>query len=180
MQGPLRPISSSVQALSRPSPSSPPTTEINELVEQMLGSMRPSDLLNPDMMAAGAISMMAMFPIEVCRQVANPGSGYPSTERFAPTLQSLRVALEEAARPGREAAAREVARLKQVAERKLDAQAAALPAGPRPTYEELQRRCAEGGIFIGQGRAKPAAVNADAFREQYGISQDAWDAIPNA
>jgi hypothetical protein len=146
----------------------------------MIGSMRPpeSDLA---MFASGAEKMFAVFPIEACRAVADPVSGYPSTERFAPTLAGLRIALEDAARPIMQMRERE-ARDRAIAEQRA-ADRAAVPSGPRPSYEELQRRCAALGLFIG-GKRRRRSVDIEAeserVRQQYGISKDAWDAVPRA
>jgi hypothetical protein len=146
----------------------------------MMGSMRSpeSDL---QIFAFGAEKMFSMFPIEACRAVADAASGYPSTERFAPTLAGLRIALEEAARPimlTRQREARDRARAEERA-----AERAATPSGPRPTYEELQRRCAAAGLIIGAKRGRrvfDAEAEVERVCRQYGISKEAWDAIPRA
>jgi hypothetical protein len=147
----------------------------------MIGSMRPpeSDLAR---YASGAEQMFATFPIEACRVVADPACGYPSTERFAPTLAGLRIALEEAARPAMQKRERE-ARDRAIAEQRA-AERAEIPSGPRPTYEELQRRCAALGLFIGDKRRRARSIDIEAeserVRQQYGISKEAWDATPRA
>jgi hypothetical protein len=151
--------------------------EIRALVAQMLGSMRATEALDLDAMMAGAEKMFALYPIEVCREVADPGRGYPATERFAPTLADLRLALEMAARP------HVLRREREARERKLaqERAEAAAPAGPRPSYEELQRRCAALGLIIGAKRGRrvfDTAAESARVREQYGISQAAWDAVP--
>jgi len=161
-------------------PSSSSAEEIAKLVDQMIGSMRPPEGDLP-MFALGAEKMFATFPIEACRAVADPVSGYPSTERFAPTLAGLRIALEEAARPAMRKRERE-ARDRALAEQRA-AERAAEPSGPRPSYEELQRRVAEMGIFIGvkrRSRSIDVEAEAERVRQQYGISKDAWDALPRA
>ena len=82
------------------------------------------------MFASGAEKMFALFPIEAGRAVADPASGYPSTERFAPTLAGLRIALEEAARPAmlkREREARERAFAEQRAAERAEASGRARP-----------------------------------------------------
>ena len=183
--------------------------EIKDLVAQMMGAMKPPEI-NADVFASGACSMFATFPIEACREVASLGTGYPSTEQYAPTLAALRLALEIAARPHLLKRERE-ARERKLAQERAEA---AAPAGPRPSYEELQRRCAALGLVIGakrRGRAVEqseamrgagaatvkssrwplaslasaskeidAAAESARVREQYGISQAAWDAVPKA
>jgi hypothetical protein len=148
------------------------------LVGQMLRSMRTTEALDPEAMFAGAEKMFALYPIEACREVADPSRGYPATERFAPTLADLRLALEMAARPHlarREREARSRALAQERAAEQRD-------PGPRPSYEELQRRCAALGIFIGEKRRRHVDIAAESarVREQYGISQAAWDAVPKA
>jgi hypothetical protein len=203
-----------------PSPASDNVREIEELVAQMMAGMKPPEI-NADLFVSGACSMFATFPIEACRAVANLGTGYPSTEQYSPTLAALRLALEIAARPHLRERERE-ARQRKLAQERAEA---AAPSGPRPGYEELQRRCAALGLVIGakRGRAAepPARLRASStrygeatrragaatvecsrwllaslasasrrvidaaagsarVREQYGIPQDAWDALPKA
>ena len=159
--------------------SSSNAAEIARLVDQMVGSMRPPEI-NQLMFISGAEKMFARFPIEACRDVADPGGGYPATERFAPSLASLRLALEAAARPYRLQRERE-ARDRRLAEARAEQRAE--DAVPRPTYEELQRRCAAAGLVIGARRRRPAfdaEAESERVRNTYGISKEAWDAIPKA
>jgi hypothetical protein len=193
----------------QPSPASDNTREIKELVAEMMGALKPPEG-NADVFARGACLMFATFPIEACREAADLGTGYPSTEAYSPTLAALRLALEAAARPHflkREREARE----RKLAQERAEA---AAPAGPRPSYEELQRRCAALGLIIGAKRSRAAgrseatrgagaatvecsrwplaslasasrrvidtAAESARVREQYGISQAAWDAVPKA
>ncbi len=48
----------------------------------------------------------------------------------------------------------------------------------RPTYEELQRRCAEAGLFIGDNKTTAKPFDVAAFKKKMGISDDQWNAIP--
>jgi hypothetical protein len=154
------------------------TREIVELVNQMVISM-PAPEVDNATYVAGAEKMFARYPIEACREVADASIGYPATESFAPTLASLRLALEAAARPyllKREREARE----RKLAQERAEA---AAPSGPRPSYAELQRRCAALGLVIGAKRRRKqidTAAESARVREQYGISQAAWDATPKA
>jgi hypothetical protein len=194
--------------------------EILELVNQMVTSM-PAPEIDNATFVAGAEKMFARYPIEACREVADAGAGYPATESFAPTLASLHRALEAAARPHLLKRERE-ARERKLAQERAEA---AAPAGPRPSYEELQRRCAALGLIIGAKRSRAAepparsrasstrhgeatrgagaatvessrwplaslasasrrvfdtAAESARVREQYGISQAAWDAVPKS
>jgi hypothetical protein len=147
-------------------------------VAQMVGSMRPPEI-DTAIFIAGAEKMFALFPIEACREVADPGRGYPATERFAPTLADLRLALEDAARPYRLKREREM-RGQALAQARAAEQS---PQEPRPSYAELQRRCATLGLVIGgNGRARgfDADAESERVRAQYGISREAWDALPRA
>jgi hypothetical protein len=171
--------SSALSTVAPPSNVSGHADEIRTLVDRMLGSMRATEALDPDAMFAGAEKMFALYPIEVCREVADPGRGYPATERFAPTLADLRLALEMAARPHLLRRERE-ARERKLAQERAEALA---PVGPRLSYEELQRFCAGLGLPIGQSRRRKlidASAESARVREQYGISQAAWDAVPKA
>jgi hypothetical protein len=117
---------------------------------------------------------MQQYPLEICQKVCDPARGLPSTNKFAPNLAELRTALEAEAGPWRRQMERE-----RLARKSLDA----LPPpvedrSKRKTYAELQADCAKAGIFIG---GKPAPIqDVTAFRESHGLSQEQWDAIPNA
>ena len=163
----------------QPSSASCHADEIRDLVGQMLRSMGTTEALDPEAMFAGAEKMFAFYPIEASREVADPSRGYPATERFAPTLAELRLALDMAARPNRQKRERErEARARALAKERAAEQR---DTGPRPSYEELQRRCAALGLPIGEPRRrKPvdAAAESARVRERYGISQEVWDAVP--
>jgi len=153
-------------------------SEIAELVDQMASCMR-SPEMDGAAFIAGAEKMFARYPIEACREVADPSRGYPATERFAPTLADLRLALEIAARPHLLKRERE-ARERKLAQERAEA---AAPKGPRPSYAELQRRCAALGLPIGEKRRRKQfdiAAESARVRAQYGITQAAWDAVPKA
>ena len=166
-------ISSDSPNTGKPSSS---TAEIVKLVKQLMRSLRPPEI-DSKTFIAGAEKMFALFPIEACREVADPARGYPATERFAPTLAALRIALQEAARPHR------LKREREAREQALAQAQEQAPQGLRPTYADLQRRCAALGLVIG-GKRRARAFDADAeserVRTQYGISQAAWDAVPRA
>lgn len=125
-------------------------------------------------MLSGAQAICQNYPIECVRAVCDPARGLPSTNRFAPNLAELRLALDvEYAPIGR-----------QIERERANASARALPPPVhrenRKTYEQLQAECAEVGIFIGAGRAVPPKIDGEAIRSKYGVSRETWDAIPNA
>jgi hypothetical protein len=77
----------------------------------------------------------------------------------------------------RRATERESAERRQIAERKS---LAITDGRPKPTYEELQRRCAEVGLAIGPKSSTIKTIAPEAFCEGYGISKEQFDAIPDA
>lgn len=51
----------------------------------------------------------------------------------------------------------------------------------RPTYEELQRRCAEAGLEIGKKpRRQSTEKEIEGFRAKHGITDEQWAALPDA
>jgi hypothetical protein len=53
------------------------------------------------------------------------------------------------------------------------------PRSQRPSYDELVQRCRADGLEIGRAGIDPAKAAAE-FRASHGVSQEDWDAIPDA
>jgi len=160
----------------QPSEKSEPSREVAALAQQLYSFYPPPDVGDPRMLLSAAIGMMQLFPIEVVRGVCDPIHGLPATNKFAPNLAELRLALEVLDAPRKRREEREAAERKQLAERR---QIAIADQRPRPTYAELQARCAAVGLYIGKQAAAPP-IDPTAIMEKYGVSQEQWDALPNA
>lgn len=137
----------------------------------------PLETGDPRVLLSGAVKMFLSFPPEAVEAICDPVSGLPATSKWAPRLSEIRQALDAEMVPIRKRAEREEwnrQAAKQIAARQP---LQITDNRQRPTYEELVERCAKDGLFIGPKgveRVSPAKV-----REKYGISQEAWDAIPN-
>ena len=53
------------------------------------------------------------------------------------------------------------------------------PRSLRPSYDELVDRCRADGLEIGRGGVDPAKAAAE-FHASHGVSQEEWDAMPDA
>jgi hypothetical protein len=140
----------------------------------------PPETGDPRVMLSGAVQIFMSYPREAVEAVCDPVRGLPGELKWAPRLAEIRHALEVAMGPIRrreELEGRERQAKAQIAERQRMLPS---PDKPRKTYEQLQAELAEVGIFIGNRGATAKPVNVKEFREKYGISQEQWDAIPNA
>ena len=146
------------------------------MAARLFGYFPPPDVGDPQILLSGAVKMFMNYPHGAVEAVCDPVGGYPSKSKWAPNLAELRQALDIAALPYIRALERDRQIHQQLEERKL----LAGPAKPRKTYEELQAELADVGIRIGNRGATAKPTNIKEFREKYSISQEQWDAIPNA
>lgn len=146
------------------------------MAKLLLGCYRTGDANDPAVYSGAVIAVLSDYPLEVIRAVVDPRAGLPSRSKWLPTIAEIKEACETIEAPRRAAAARERAALDQLAARAL----LESPRDERPSYDELKARCAAEGLYIGGGKPALAEVDIEAFRKQYGVSKDQWDAIPNA
>lgn len=155
----------------------------SERARLLLGQYRKGDANDPEIYVATVAAILSEYPPETMRYVTDPRTGIaanplsdPETGRVwtgMPDPANVKRACEMHVAPTRRLEQREAQIRAQFAERQQLA-----IRGPRKTYEQLQTELAEVGIFIGVKSNAP--INTNAFREQYGLSQEQWDAIPNA
>lgn len=115
------------------------------------------------------------YPEEIFERAVNVVDGLPSKHKWAPRIAEIKDELERLMIPIR----REEERQEREREYMRNREAPVYRA-QRPSYEELQERCARDGLIIGPGRRKSTAQETAEFRERNGISQEAWNAIPDA
>jgi hypothetical protein len=145
-----------------------------ERARLLLGCYRRGEANDPDTYVAAIAAVLATYPDETICYVTHPITGIPSKVGFLPTVKEIRDACEDHYGPTRRAIEREAQTRRQLEER-----ARALPdMRPRPTYEELVRRCREDGLMIG-GKGPAEKFDVEAFKAQHGISDEEWAAIPN-
>lgn len=154
----------------------------------MLGQYRAGSAADPDIYVAGVAAILAEYPPETMRYVTDPRTGLaanpikdPDTGRAwkgLPDLADVKTACEMHYGPVRRAQQREVALQRQIAEAKAERAREEVRAS-RPSYEDLQRRCAEAGLFIGGANRTSTPFGIESFREKFGVSEADWNAIPN-
>ncbi len=91
-----------------------------------------------------------------------------------PNPAEMKTACENHYGPERSRIEREKREQAQIAER-----IALEDQRPKKTYEQLQAECAEKGLFIGKGKAKPQVFDVDAFCQAHGCTKADWDKIPS-
>lgn len=149
-----------------------------EMAARLFSYYPPPDVGDPQNLLTGAVKMFLAYPMEAVLAVVDPTSGLPATSKWAPNLAEIRQALEAAMVP-----IKWRLRQEQLAEEARAQIAARKPlqitdARPRPTYEELQRRCHAVGLMIGPKGSRLPPIDPLAVRDKYGISADEWNAIP--
>jgi hypothetical protein len=140
----------------------------------------PPDVGDPKVLLSGAVQIFLKYPAEAVDAVCDPVSGLPSTSKWAPNLAEIRSALDAEMVPIKWRQQQE--HLMIEAERQIAArQPLQITDGrQRPTYEELRQRCADAGLMIGPKGRQSLRENPAKIREKYSLSQEQWDALPNA
>lgn len=150
----------------------------------LFGQYRKGDANDPQTYVASIAAILAEYPAETIRHVTDPRTGIagnprpdPGTGRVwtgMPNPGDVKLACEDHYGITRRLLEREAQTRWQLAERD---QLKITDRRERKTYAQLQAKCAEAGIFIGNAQ-KP--FDAKAFRESHGLTQEQWDAIPDA
>lgn len=125
---------------------------------------------------AGVVELFEAYPAEVVQKAVSVVYGIPSKFKFMPRLAEIKEVLEKLMEPIDRQRERE--RLREEQRRSLPPP---IDRSSRPTYEELQARCAADGLII--GKARPNKYNiaqaAKEFCEKTGISAEEFNAIPD-
>ena len=132
---------------------------------------------DPRIFLAGVVELFEAYPAEVVQKAVSVVYGIPSRFKFVPRIAEIKEVLEELMGPVRREEER--ARIQFEREHSLPAP---IDRSQRPSYEELQARCAADGLMIGRRqklRENPAKA-AKEFCEQNNVSPEQWNAIPNS
>ena len=123
---------------------------------------------------ANFANILTRYPRSVAIKCAHPIDGVVRHTKFLPTPSDVIEWCEAESRPLREAADRE-----NRVERQLNARDEWLRprTGPRKTAAEILQSFEDAG-FEFAGRKKRITVSPDEFMERYGISEQAFDALP--
>jgi hypothetical protein len=140
---------------------------------RLLGCYRTGDANDPEIYVSAVISVLVRYPVEIIREVTEPSTGLPGKSSWLPTVAEVRNECEVLAARER----RKIEREQQIAEQ-IQARTQITYQRPRPTYEELQRRCAEVGLMIGPKGSRLGPLDPGKVMEKHGISKEQWDAIP--
>ena len=119
-------------------------------------------------------NVLVRYPRSIAIRCAHPIDGVVRHTKFLPTPSDVIEWCEAESRPLREAADRE-----NRVEQQLNARDEWLRprTGPRKTAAEILQSFEDAG-FEFAGRKKRITVSPDEFMERYGISEQAFDALP--
>jgi hypothetical protein len=121
-------------------------------------------------------NVLVRYPRSVAIKCAHPIDGVVRQTKFLPTPSDVIDWCEAAAVPLREAADREN-RIEQQLRARDEWNAPRI--GPRKTAAEILRMFEEVGFEFG-GRKKRTTISRDEFVRRYGISEQAFDALPSS
>ena len=147
------------------------------MATRLYGSYRRDDASDPDVFLQGVAAIFRHYSMDVLNQVCDPFSGLPSKNTFPPSFREIVEACDEIEAVDKRQRRREASIQEQLAERRENELAVA-DRSQRKTYNEILDDFAQAGIVIGN-RPPPCDVTADQIKHQYGISDEAWDAIPD-
>jgi hypothetical protein len=165
-------LAGSWQQSTRTSNDSARRTRIAELAKILLGCYRTGDANDPAIYAGAIIAVLSDYPLDVIEAAVDPRTGLPAQSKWLPTVAEVKDFCEARMIPRR----MQAQGLRQLEERE---QLAIEHQWPRKTYAQLCAECRAVGINIGP-KGPSHAVDVVAVRQQYGISQEQWDAIPDA
>lgn len=137
----------------------------------LLGCYRSGDANDPEIYVSSVVAMFCAYPVDVMERVVNPVTGLPARSQWLPTLAEVRSACEEIYGPMKWASEWDKRAQRQLEERaQIEADRSS-----RLNYDELRAKYPEAWVS-----EIPNPFDVDAFRRKHGISQEQWDAIPNA
>jgi hypothetical protein len=149
-------------------------TTVNASIAAMLGGFRSMRQEGEDLESTVAITraILREFPAwaitQGCLKIARRETKIDP--RYAPNDSQIIDVVRDIVGPYRDNLAQ--------AQSLLDAPLEANPK-PRATYEELVERCRTDGLMIGSAKPDPKKAAAE-FRAANGVSQETWNAIPDA
>ena len=167
---------------------SPPTREeVVSLTHRLLNFFPEKPGVPTDVNAAAVISIFLRFPIDIVERCCDPFTGLASMQNTTPTPYDVRKFCDTLMLPRQVARSRRVSEDMQLAERQ---QIERLRSEQRPTIEEIEDEMAARGIFmcgwIERHRrelgtdGKPHGETPETVRAKAGLSQEAWDALPDS
>lgn len=150
-------------------------SEAKKSAHRLLGCYRTGDAHDPETYISAVVAVLVTFPVSVMREVTDPVGGLPSKLNWLPTVKEIREACDERLRMLTLADRWDAQARRQIEERETLQIA---HQRPRKSYEQIVEECRAAGIMIGpKGKT---AVDIGEIRNRYGISQEQWNAIPDA
>ena len=149
--------------------------EAKQGAARLLGCYRTGDANDPEAYISAVVSVLARYPVQIIREVTEPATGLPARLKWLPAIAEIREECEILAQRDR----RRIERDRQIREQ-IEARETLKIADMRPkkSYEQLVSECREVGIMIGPKGCNP--IDLGAFRQKFGITEDQWNAIPDA
>ena len=158
----------------------PRRLRLEAAVGAMLGGFRAMRQQGDDVAATVTVTLGVLGPYpawaieRACMKIARSDAGLDN--RYAPNDGQIADIVKEILRPYRSAFEQAAGLLSAP----LRDDVPPVPNEQRPTFGELQERCAKSGVYIGGYRPKGAsAKDVDDLLKKYGVSREQWDAIPN-
>lgn len=155
-----------------------------ERARLLFGQYRKGDANDPEIYVASIAAILSDYPVETIRYVTDPRTGIAAnpltdletgrTWTGMPDAANVKRACEIHYGPTRRLIEREREARIQIQER---GQLTITHNRSKKTYQQIVDECAARGLYIGS-RPKQAFDVAE-FKQQHGISKEAWDAIPN-
>jgi hypothetical protein len=126
-------------------------------------SARPSDA---EYYVSLVVTVFTRFSDDLVRRAVEPGGIMRDHPTYLPTVGEITAWLQKRADM-------EAPRPRALPEPPIDRTG-------RPSYEELQARCAKVGLFIGKHPKEREISSPEAIKAKYCISDEVWNAIPDA
>lgn len=148
-----------------------------EAARMLLGCYRSGDANDPEVYTSAVVRVLSVYPLDVVYQVVDPVGGLPGKLKWLPTIPEIKDACEAIDGFNRRMRERDERIERQLAEREDEEE-----RRTRPSYEELQRRCAAGGLYIGgkkQVQFYDRQKGLEELKSKYGVTDEQLSNIPN-
>lgn len=151
--------------------------EAADLTKRLLGSYPSLSLHEPEIYIASIVSLLCGYSLEVGTKAVDQTV---KTCKFVPTVAEVKEACDEYAPSRSMTWADDWDRRSEAQLAAREAREQAMLGAPKQTFEALADEMAARGIFMFGRRRGDNEFTAEKVRAKYGLTQEQWDAIPNA
>src|SRR5262249_29222092 len=141
----------------------------------LLGCYRTGDANDPEVYTTAIVAILSDYPEHIQQTVTDPRGGLPSKVQWLPTPKEVRDACEVLHQRELRKAEWD-ARTKAQLEERARIDAVRLAPAKRQSWEEVKAELEAKGFTFGKKRQ---IETADQVMAKYGVSREAWDALPN-